>query len=859
MISDKEDNEPDIFLKSKIYWEHFINRNQSIITDLFYGQYMSTLQCPVCYTSSINFDPFLSLTLPIPKLNQEPEFICECYFIFFDLKIYPLKILINLNRTIQVYQIRYFLAKILNINPLSFYMYYIANGTVAKLLNCSDFIDNQNAFRKIFITQIDPKIFNDNTNKNFHYLPSLVNKLKGANQIKIKSKIKYFTDNLQFDEHIAEKSEYQETNSKLNFIIENIKNQPNKPNMVLKEILQENENTVEDLSNYCPTNKTIGLYSNLINYEFEKCIENLFEILIEKIFKEEYELFPILKDKLKELAIKNETNHCSNDKTDKSVIDQANTSNRADELINEKFLVEKKYLKDLVNEITDINHKINILNIFNFILDKEDEFEKISYNSDENNFLNDNFIKINLDFAIYSEEKNNSFNMRSFSSYNSIEYSSKNKNYISPAVVLTINKNWTLKYLNEYIYEFLKNLIEKDSNNSNLAEKFLLFDFNSFNSVQGKKESFAANKIPFIIIIKPVFVKKKIKYKMNNINFSNQEKLLENQEKKNSEKILPNVSNFNNTEQEYSDNNKQTINNNTNLQEENLVFNSNEKEENLFEEKEIQICIFCENEQCDGCILPDDASIQIKDLLNKYKNQSINIDLKNEFLFIEDISKKTLENKSRFNFDFNLELVIQTEYQNCITSIRLVNTNHLKFSGLISEEHNLVSCFENFQRVEKLEKTNEWKCPKCKDYRQANKKLEIYRAPRILIIHFNRFSHFDNHKINTEIDFPLENLILDNYVVAKKVNSNSSVKNEYDKEKDEIKHEHVYDLFAIANHYGNLSGGHYIAVAKNSENLEWYQFNDSNVVKLKEINKSSAYLLFYRKRDVNFEDIKEYV
>ncbi|TFK75037.1 cysteine proteinase [Pluteus cervinus] len=47
-------------------WEGYMMRNDSVIVDLFQGQYQSTLVCPVCAKVSITFDPFMYLTLPLP-------------------------------------------------------------------------------------------------------------------------------------------------------------------------------------------------------------------------------------------------------------------------------------------------------------------------------------------------------------------------------------------------------------------------------------------------------------------------------------------------------------------------------------------------------------------------------------------------------------------------------------------------------------------------------------------------------------------------------------------------------------------------------------------------------------------------
>ena len=60
----------------------------------------------------------------------------------------------------------------------------------------------------------------------------------------------------------------------------------------------------------------------------------------------------------------------------------------------------------------------------------------------------------------------------------------------------------------------------------------------------------------------------------------------------------------------------------------------------------------------------------------------------------------------------------------------------------------------------------------------------------------------------------------------------------------------VYDLYAVTNHFGSLNGGHYTAYGKNPDG-NWYDFNDSQVSSSGEkgICSSSAYLLFYRRRE----------
>lgn len=54
---------------AKRQWEIYKMRNDSVIVDLFQGQYRSTLVCPECSKVSIKFDPFMYLTLPLPNMS----------------------------------------------------------------------------------------------------------------------------------------------------------------------------------------------------------------------------------------------------------------------------------------------------------------------------------------------------------------------------------------------------------------------------------------------------------------------------------------------------------------------------------------------------------------------------------------------------------------------------------------------------------------------------------------------------------------------------------------------------------------------------------------------------------------------
>ena len=75
-LSEKGENEDDIMACNR-WWETHQKRDNSIIMDLFSGQYKSTLRCPFCDRVSITYDQFSCLELPI----ENKCFFGTCYII----------------------------------------------------------------------------------------------------------------------------------------------------------------------------------------------------------------------------------------------------------------------------------------------------------------------------------------------------------------------------------------------------------------------------------------------------------------------------------------------------------------------------------------------------------------------------------------------------------------------------------------------------------------------------------------------------------------------------------------------------------------------------------------------------------
>ena len=51
----------------------------------------------------------------------------------------------------------------------------------------------------------------------------------------------------------------------------------------------------------------------------------------------------------------------------------------------------------------------------------------------------------------------------------------------------------------------------------------------------------------------------------------------------------------------------------------------------------------------------------------------------------------------------------------------------------------LDDCLREFTKEEQLDPENMWRCPRCKDFRQASKRFELWKMPPLLLVHLKRF------------------------------------------------------------------------------------------------------------------------
>eukprot|EP00605_Chrysophyceae_sp_TOSAG23-4_P000558 GSChrysophyteH1.ASY1.ANO1.631.1 assembled CDS len=166
----------------------------------------------------------------------------------------------------------------------------------------------------------------------------------------------------------------------------------------------------------------------------------------------------------------------------------------------------------------------------------------------------------------------------------------------------------------------------------------------------------------------------------------------------------------------------------------------------------------------------------------------------------------------------------------------------------------LYQCLEKFTENERLEG---FVCSKCKSDENMKRHFKFWRLPPILVIQLKRFqfNQTSRKKLNNHIDIPQEGLDLEPVKKIVKDNEKATGNTIGCTE---------YDLYAVVHHIGALGGGHYVATTRESRkphsspamaNLSdrWLLFNDGQVSSISDNNdvtSASAYVLFYKRRDV---------
>lgn len=120
-------------LASREAWTKHLIRNESVIVDLFHGQYKSTLVCSLCNKVSITFDPFMTLALPIPGKKEKFSFFYIPYNIKPGYTNYKGEVFLRDNDTVK--EFRNEVASKFEVNGSGFVITTVQDNMIRKMVS----------------------------------------------------------------------------------------------------------------------------------------------------------------------------------------------------------------------------------------------------------------------------------------------------------------------------------------------------------------------------------------------------------------------------------------------------------------------------------------------------------------------------------------------------------------------------------------------------------------------------------------------------------------------------------------------------------------------------------------------------
>lgn len=137
----------------------------------------------------------------------------------------------------------------------------------------------------------------------------------------------------------------------------------------------------------------------------------------------------------------------------------------------------------------------------------------------------------------------------------------------------------------------------------------------------------------------------------------------------------------------------------------------------------------------------------------------------------------------------------------------------LDLSVDVEQNTSITACLNNFSAKELLDKNDKFQCDRCGGLHEAQKRMLIHEAPKVLSLHLKRFKYIEalgrHAKLNHRVVFPSE-LKIPN-LIDEAENPDAS-----------------YKLFAVVVHIGSgPNHGHYVCFAKN--NHRWFLYDDDCV------------------------------
>lgn len=162
-IENKTTADPEDNSMADEAWYNHLARNQSIIVDLMHGQYKSVVHCPSCKKYSVAFDPFSSITLPLPSSKQR---VVKFTYVPYNLSRGAMKGAVKVDKKASVDEVREKVGELLKVRKYGASYVLLSANTFDRYLcreQKSKVISKYNS--QLYIQEINPKYFTDEVEK----------------------------------------------------------------------------------------------------------------------------------------------------------------------------------------------------------------------------------------------------------------------------------------------------------------------------------------------------------------------------------------------------------------------------------------------------------------------------------------------------------------------------------------------------------------------------------------------------------------------------------------------------------------------------------------------------------------------
>ncbi|GMF65834.1 unnamed protein product [Phytophthora lilii] len=178
----------------------------------------------------------------------------------------------------------------------------------------------------------------------------------------------------------------------------------------------------------------------------------------------------------------------------------------------------------------------------------------------------------------------------------------------------------------------------------------------------------------------------------------------------------------------------------------------------------------------------------------------------------------------------------------------------------------LTKCMDALMREEAISLEDHWVCERCGVPREGTRLSAIWRLPDLVMVQLKRFQYLENQhkqKVRALVDFPLKGLDFSKWMGHQDEGGSS-----------------IYDLYAVANHVGGLTRGHYTAYCRYDADFPessalfkadegngdvqcpelWFRFDDEKVSEIAagDVVTDAAYVLFYKRRTLSPHNLLRY-